>query len=147
MSYQKYIAMGNITRQPELRSTTGGHSICEFGIAVDSGWGENKKTTFWDVSVWGKQGESLKEYFNKGDGIVLEGEIILDQWEDKNGGGKRSKHKFQAKKWTFPANGPDAGNKGKTDSSWSSPEKKSDTGKEKAPSSWNSDQEIDEIPF
>ncbi len=135
MSYNKVIMMGRLTRDPDLRTIPSGTPVCEFGIAADSGWGDNKKTCFIDVTVWGKQAEFVAKYFNKGDGIHLEGRLDFDRWEDKNGGGKRSKHRVTAERVTFPV-GANKHNKN------NQPQGHTDT-----PSGWNSQQEIDEIPF
>lgn len=105
MSYNKVIMMGRLTRDPELRTIGSGTNVAEFGLAVDSGWGDNKRTTFIDVTSWGKQSEFVTKYFKKGDGIHIEGRLEFEQWEDKNGGGKRSKHKVTAERVTFTVGG------------------------------------------
>lgn len=110
MSYNKVIMMGRLTRDPEIKETSGGTKVAEFGLAVDSGWGENKRTTFVDITAWSKQAEFVAKYFHKGDGIHIEGRLDLDTWEDKNGGGKRSKHRITSERITFPLGG-----KGKSD--------------------------------
>lgn len=138
MSYNKVIGMGRLTRDPDLRTIPSGTPVCEFGLAMDSGWGDNKKTCFIDVTVWGKQAEFVSKYFKKGDGIHLEGRLDFDSWEDKNGGGKRSKHRITAERVTFPVGAGKGGNATAAPSS---------TGMDTAPSGWNSQQEIDEIPF
>jgi len=102
MSYNKIIMMGRLTKDPDLRSIPSGTPICEFGIAVDSGFGDNKRTCFIDVTVWGKQAEFVHKYFKKGSGIHVDGRLDLDTWDDKNGGGKRYKHRITAERVTFP---------------------------------------------
>ena len=47
MSFNKVIAMGRLTRDPELRTIPSGTPVCEFGLAMDSGWGDNKKNMFY----------------------------------------------------------------------------------------------------
>lgn len=136
MSYNKVIQMGRLTRDPDLRTIPSGTPVCEFGLASDSGWGDNKKTNFIDVTVWGKQAEWVAKYFKKGDGIHVEGRLDFDRWDDKNGGGTRSKHRITAERVTWPTGTPRKG--AVTD------EHRSDGGR---PSGWNSQQEIDEIPF
>jgi len=100
-SFNKVFLMGNLTREPEVRSLPGGQTVCEFGIASNrtymaggqGGQGGEKKeeVTFVDVTFWGRRGEVIAQYFHKGDPIFLEGRLTYRQWEDKNGGGKRSK--------------------------------------------------------
>ena len=137
MSYNKIIMMGRLTRNPELRTIPSGTPVCEFGVAADSGWGDNKKTCFIDVTVWGKQAEFVSKYFMKGDGIHIEGRLDFDIWEDKNGGGKRSKHRITAERVTWPTGAPRKGlvTDGHHNSGGGTT------------SGWNSQQEIDEIPF
>ena len=139
MSFNKVIMMGRLTRNPDLRTIPSGTPVCEFGLACDSGWGQNKKTCFIDVTVWGKQAEFVSKYFKKGDGIHVEGRLDFDTWEDKNGGGKRSKHRITAERVTFPV----GAKQGRSNDNHDQP----DSGGGGAPSGWNSQQEIDEIPF
>jgi len=94
-SYNKVILMGNLTRDPEMRVTASGLSICKFGIAVSRKFktadGEMKEeTTFVDVDAFGRQAETLSKYMAKGRPIHLEGRLKLDQWENQQGE-KRSK--------------------------------------------------------
>ena len=96
-----------------------------------------RKTCFIDVTVWGKRAEFVSKYFNKGSGIHVEGRLDLDTWEDKNGGGKRSRHRVTAEQVTFPV----GGNKNNTSQS-SSPQLAG-----VGAGGWNSQEEIDNIPF
>ena len=94
-SFNKVILMGNLTRDPELRVTAGGASICKFGIAVSRSFKtqdgtQKEETTFVDVDAFGRQGEAISKYMAKGRPIMLEGRLRLDQWESKTGE-KRSK--------------------------------------------------------
>ena len=136
MSFNKVIMMGRLTRDPDLRTIPSGTPVCEFGLASDSGWGDNKKTCFIDITVWGKQSEFVSKYFKKGDGIHIEGRLDFDTWQDKNGGGKRSKHRVTAERVTWPVGTQKRNNDHQ------------DTGSGGGdPSGWNSQQEIDDIPF
>jgi len=94
-SYNKVILMGNLTRDPELRVTPGGTSICKLGLATSRRFttqsGEKREeTTFVDVDAFGKQAEIIAKYMSKGRPIMLEGRLRYDQWESKTGE-KRSK--------------------------------------------------------
>lgn len=87
--------MGNLTRDPELRMTAQGLSICKFSIATTrkyKGQDGNFKdeTTFVDIDSFGKQAEIVSKYFAKGRPIFIEGRLKLDSWES-NTGEKRSK--------------------------------------------------------
>ncbi|MGE4158482.1 MAG: single-stranded DNA-binding protein [Planctomycetota bacterium] len=102
MSYNKIIVMGRLTKTPELRSTPSGTPVCECRLAFDNGWGENKKSCFIDVTVWGKQAEFVAKYFTKGAGILIDGRLEMDTWKDKTDGKDRSKHYIVAERATFP---------------------------------------------
>jgi len=101
MSYNKFIVMGRLTRDPELRITPNGTPVCECGMAFDNGWGDNKRPCFIEVTVWGKQAEFVKNYFKKGSGILVDGRLEFDQWDDKETGKKLSKHYITAERVTF----------------------------------------------
>jgi single-strand DNA-binding protein len=93
-SFNKVILMGNLTRDVELRSTPGGTSVAEIGLAVndrrkDASGEWVDETTFVDVTLWGKTAEIAEQYLGKGSGVLIEGRLKLDQWEKD--GQKRSK--------------------------------------------------------
>lgn len=94
-SFNKVILLGNLTRDPELRVTSGGNSICKLGMAVSRQFttkdGEKREeTTFVDIDSFGKQAEVISKYMRKGRPLMVEGRLRLDQWET-NDGQKRSK--------------------------------------------------------
>ena len=95
-SYNRVLLMGNLTRDPALRYTPSQQPVCEFGVACNRKFktanGEDREeVTFVDVTAWGKQAEVINQYMNKGKPIFIEGRLKYDTWEDKQGGGKRSK--------------------------------------------------------
>jgi len=106
-SYNKVILMGNLTRDPELRYTPNNTAICKIGLAVnrrfkDGATGEWKEEpTFVDVTIFGARGEAFQRFHTKGKPAFIEGSLRLDTWEDKNGGGKRSKLYVVADNWEF----------------------------------------------
>ncbi|MFP4165848.1 MAG: single-stranded DNA-binding protein [Opitutales bacterium] len=94
-AFNKVILVGNLTRDPELRVTANGLSICKLGLAVSRNFttkeGEKREeTTFVDIDAFGKPGEILSKYTRKGRPLLVEGRLKLDQWET-NEGQKRSK--------------------------------------------------------
>ena len=94
-SFNKVILIGNLTRDPDLRVTNSGLSICKLGLAVNRNYttkeGEAKdETTYVDIDAFGKQAEILSKYMQKGKPLMIEGRLKLDQWES-NEGQKRSK--------------------------------------------------------
>lgn len=86
--YNKAILMGRLTRDPELKTTPNGVSVCKFSIAVDrryQGQDEEKKTDFFNVVAWRQQAEFVSKYFSKGRCILVEGEIQNRSYTDKDG--------------------------------------------------------------
>ena len=96
-SFNRVILVGNLTRDPEVKYTTGGTAVAEIGMAVSRQWFDQKsnekkeETTFVDVTLWGRQAEVAGEYLSKGRPVLIEGRLQLDTWEDKQSGQKRSK--------------------------------------------------------
>ena len=95
-SFNKVLLLGNLTRDPALKYTPNQQAVCEIGVAVNRKFktasGEDREeVTFVDCTAWGKQAEVINQYMTKGKPIFIEGRLKLDQWEDKQGGGKRSK--------------------------------------------------------
>jgi len=116
-SYNKVILMGNLTRDPEVRFASTGNAIVKFGLAVnrryqdaDGNWQE--EPTFVDITMFGKRGEAFARFHNKGKPAFVEGHLRLDTWEDKQGGGKRSKLYVVAENWEFVGPGGGAGGAG-----------------------------------
>lgn len=89
-SFNKVILLGNLTRDPELRVTPSGLSICKFGIAVNRRFStkegeQREEVTYVDIDAFGRQAETISKYLTKGDPIHIEGRLKLDQWETKEG--------------------------------------------------------------
>jgi single-strand DNA-binding protein len=91
----RVIVTGNLTKDPELRSTNGGTAICKMRIAVntrrkDSATGEwTDKPNYFDVTVWGAQGENCATYLKKGRPVAIDGRLEWREWEASDGSGKR----------------------------------------------------------
>jgi single-strand DNA-binding protein len=88
------VITGNLTRDPELRHTGGGTAVCDLRVAVNSrrkdqsgNWVD--KANYFDVTVWGAQGENCANYLNKGRPVAVEGRLDWSEWEAKDGSGKR----------------------------------------------------------
>lgn len=97
MSINKVLISGNLTRDAELRATSGGMSILSFGVAVNDRR-KNSQTGEWedyanfiDCTLFGKRAEALAQYLTKGLKVTVEGKLHYSSWDDRNGGGKRSK--------------------------------------------------------
>jgi single-strand DNA-binding protein len=80
---------GNLTRDPELRSLPSGNSVCKMRVAVNSRRKQGNewvdKPNFFDVTVWGAQGENCATYLSKGRGVVVDGRLDWREWEAQDG--------------------------------------------------------------
>lgn len=85
----KAILMGRLTKDPELRSTNSGTSVCSFTLAVDRR-GKDDGTDFLDIVAWGKTAEFVSKYFTKGQLVAVAGRIQTRTWEDQNGNKRKA---------------------------------------------------------
>src|SRR6476619_4357526 len=116
MSFNNVIIMGNLTRDPEVRTLPSGNSVARLAVAVNRTYNDkdgNKKeeVTYVDVDAFGKQAEIIGKFFTKGKPILIEGRLKLDQWEDKISGEKKSRFGVVLEGFSF------VGGKGEGDSS------------------------------
>jgi len=111
MAYlNKVFLIGNLTRDPELRVTPKGTAVCQFGLAVnrqykDESGATRDETAFIDIEAWGKQGELVSKYLQKGSLAFIEGRLRFDSWEDKTSGQKRNKLKVVLENVQFLSRG------------------------------------------
>ncbi len=113
----KIVIMGRCTKDPELRTTQSGTSVCTVNVAVDRDYardGASDKTDFFTVVAWRQTGEFLSKYFNRGSQIVVVGAMQSRKWEDKNGN-KRTDWEINAEHIYF------GGSKKDNDNSYQSP--------------------------
>ena len=114
-SFNKVILVGNLTRDPEVKYTTGGTAVTEIGLAVNRTWFDKQtnqkkeETTFVDVTLWGRQAEVAGEYLSKGRSVLIEGRLQLDTWDDKTTGQKRSKLRVVGEGMTMLGSRPEGG--------------------------------------
>lgn len=93
MSLNRVDIMGRLTRDPELRYTAQGTPVTSFTLAVDRDYqtgGSERQTDFIDVVAWKATAEFVSKYFSKGSMAVITGRLQIRDWEDKNGGKRRS---------------------------------------------------------
>lgn len=90
MSFNKIILVGNLGRDPELRYTPQGTPVCSFTVATN----EKRKdrageaqdfTTWFRVTLWGRQAETASQYLTKGRPVYIEGRLRLEEWTDRDG--------------------------------------------------------------
>ena len=89
----RWVGMGRLTKDPELRRTQSGTAVASFSIAVDRDHGkkgEDKETDFIDIVAWRNTAEFVSKYFGKGRMAVVEGRLQIRDWTDKEGGKRRS---------------------------------------------------------
>lgn len=84
----KFLGSGRLVREPEIWTTGSGKSVCKFTIAIDDGYGENKRTNYIPVIVWGKQGEACGENLVKGQRVNVEGRVQVRSYDGKDGNKK-----------------------------------------------------------
>ena len=91
----RVVISGNLTRDPELRSTPGGTSICGLRIAVNSRRKDESgqwvdKPNYFDITVFGAQGENCAQYLAKGRPVAVDGRLNWREWEAKDGTKRQS---------------------------------------------------------
>lgn len=91
MSFNKITLVGNLGRDPELRYTPQGTPVCSFSLATnerrkDKTTGENNDITTWfRVTLWGRQAETASQYLTKGRPVYIEGRLRVEEWTDRDG--------------------------------------------------------------
>ena len=138
------ILIGRLTRDAELKYTSGGQAVCKFSIAVNrrkkNGDNWEDEANFFDIVVWGRQGESLHPYLVKGKMVGVDGELRQDRWQQD--GQNRSKVEIVANNLQLLGGGVPGDRKNSQNSA--SPETANDT------PSYNSSKDdgfADDIPF
>ncbi len=111
MSLNSVNIMGNLTRDPELKYIPSGKAVCSISIAnnrvYSKGEEKVKEVSYFDVEVWGAAAENCAKYLTKGSGIIVEGRLKQDRWEQD--GNKRSRVRISANSVHFmPRKGDDS---------------------------------------
>ncbi len=154
--FNKVILMGNLTRDPETRTTPNGQSVTNFSLAVNRTWkgqdGQtNEDVSYIDCVAWGKPGEIIAQYLGKGRAVLVSGRLDQRSWEDKETGGKRSKVEVIVEDFNFVGDGQggSAGNSGGYNSGGSSGSSSASKKKHEPQIEDINDKPIDlsEIPF
>ena len=117
-SINRVVIVGNLTRDPDVRALPSGTSVVELGVAVNHRY-KNQQTDQWveepnyfNVVVFGAQGQACANYLSKGRPVAVDGRLRWSSWEDKNGGGKRSKVDIVADTVQFLGSREDGGQRG-----------------------------------
>jgi len=114
MYLNKAIVIGNLTRDPEIRSLPSGIKVCSFSLATNRVWKDKnnarqESTDYHNVVVFGRQAETVAQYMKKGSSILVEGRMQTRSWEDKTSGEKKYRTEIVADRTQF---GPKGGNSG-----------------------------------
>ncbi len=113
MNFNKAFVLGNVTRDPELRTTPGGQSVCSFGVATnrfykDQSGARQQSVEFHNIVAWGRLAEICHQYLKKGSLVFIEGRIQTRSWQDQNGQ-KRSRTEVVAETMQLGPRGGGAG--------------------------------------
>ena len=149
--FSKVIITGNLTRDPETRTTTSGTSVCSFSVAVNrrytAGGEQRDEVSYFNCSAWGRSGETIQQYAHKGDGILVSGRLRQDRWEDKETGKTRSSVEIVVEEFNFLGSG-NSDNAAPTSTSKKSGSKKSSNKDEVVPDDIpDGEISLDEVPF
>ena len=107
--FSKAIITGNLTRDPELRTTPNGATVCSFSVAVnrvykDASGEQREDVSFIDCSAWGKLGEMINQYAKKGTGVLVSGRLDQRSFEGKDGV-RRSRVEIVVEDFNFTGGG------------------------------------------
>jgi single-strand DNA-binding protein len=114
MYLNKAILIGNLTRDPELRSLPSGIKVCSFSLATNRVWKDKngarqESTDYHNVVVFGRQAETVAQYMKKGSSILVEGRMQTRSWEDKGSGEKKYRTEIVADRTQFGPKGSSTG--------------------------------------
>ncbi len=122
MYLNKAIIIGNLTRDPELRSLPSGIKVCTFSLATNRVWKDKngarqESADYHNVVVFGRQAETVAQYMKKGSSMLVEGRIQTRSWDDKTSGEKKYRTEIVADRTQFGPKGSGAGGASGTGSS------------------------------
>jgi single-strand DNA-binding protein len=149
----RVVLVGNLTKDPELRATAGGTSVCSLRIAVnnrrkrgDTGeWVD--EPNYFTITVFGAQGENCARYLSRGRAVAIDGRLSWREWEAKDGSGKREAVEVIADSVQFigPRDGGAGGGGGEYAAPAAAPAAAAPGGE--APAAWGDSAQDDDIPF
>ena len=112
--FSKVVLVGNLTRDPETRTTPSGRSVTSFGIAVNRSYRGNdgnnvEEVSYFDCTAWSGTGETIAKYMHRGSAILVSGRLSQHSWDDEKTGTKRSRVEVVVEDFSF-IGGRDEGN-------------------------------------
>lgn len=113
--FSKAIIAGNVTRDPEMRTTPNGAQVCSFTVAVnrvykDNAGNQQDQVSFIDCVAWGRPAETISQYVHKGTGMLVSGRLDQRSWDDKTTGQRRSRTEIVVEDFTFLGAAAESGN-------------------------------------
>ena len=110
MAFNKVILLGNLTADPETRTTPSGQSVTSFSLAVNRTWNDangqrQEETSFINCTAWGQRGETIAKYVGKGRQLLVSGRLQQRSWDDKETGKKRSSIDVIVEEFSFVSDG------------------------------------------
>jgi len=114
MAFNKVILLGNLTADPETRTTPSGQSVTSFSLAVNRTWNDangqrQEETSFINCTAWGQRGETIAKYVQKGRQLLVSGRLQQRSWDDKETGKKRSTIDVIVEEFSFVSDGRGSG--------------------------------------
>jgi single-strand DNA-binding protein len=114
MAFNKVILLGNLTADPETRTTPSGQSVTSFSLAVNRTWNDQngqrqEETSFINCTAWGPRGETIAKYVGKGRQLLVSGRLQQRTWDDKDTGKKRSSIDVIVEEFSFVSDGRGGG--------------------------------------
>jgi single-strand DNA-binding protein len=138
----KVFLIGNLGRDPEVRSTQSGQPVASFSLATSRRWrdreGNRQEHTEWhNIVCWGKQAEIAGQYLTKGKQIFVEGRLQTRSWDDRNTGEKRYKTEVICDNFQMLGGRGDGAERGEVPAG----------GADRAPAPFEAEPDDDDIPF
>jgi len=117
MYLNKAIVIGNLTRDPELKSLPSGIKVCSFSLATNRVWKDKngarqESADYHNVVVFGRQAETVAQYMKKGSSLLVEGRMQTRSWDDKTSGEKKYRTEIVADRTQFGAKSASTGGQG-----------------------------------
>lgn len=112
-SLNRVLLIGNLTRDPEIRTVSTGANVCDLGLAMNRSWTDpegqkHEEVTFVDVTLWGKNAENAAKYLAKGRPVFVEGRLQFDTWKDAQTGQDRSRLRVVGERIQFLGSAPNS---------------------------------------
>jgi single-strand DNA-binding protein len=149
MYLNKAIVIGNLTRDPELKSLPSGIKVCSFSVATNRVWKDKngarqESADYHNIVVFGRQAETVAQYMKKGSSILVEGRMQTRSWDDKGTGEKKYRTEIIADRTQFGSKGTPSNNAPATSAPSSEAPKEDDMGGIEYP---EEDINPEDIPF